>query len=227
MNYRHLRIVFRALIIFLLPVNDSISQSLHITGSFAEQLWQANESSWEIALMDALMIDQQALDQYLDYNQPVLFADKSDFFKNVFKGTINTDNATDFFDSMSEKYILLYTSYQRASNLISMRPNTPPKIQGACNPACTNINFQNGTLSSWDAFYGVASSTAATPTITGLTGGTCGSVTQAGGPFGNTGGTYMVSLLTTPGVDPITGSYIPTKPPLGGNSVMVGVGPNY
>src|SRR5207247_1747320 len=94
-----------------------------------------------------------------------------------------------------------------------------PSPNNVCNPSCFNISFQAKTLNGWYGYYAVNNGV---NSISGKTGGACGSVTQAGGPDGNTSNTYQVTLMTTPGNDPIAGAFIPFTPPGGGLSVRIG-----
>jgi hypothetical protein len=94
-----------------------------------------------------------------------------------------------------------------------------------CYPSDSNIGFEKGTLSGWNAYYAINNSSSSF-NLSAPVGGTCGNVTGAANDpttnMGTAGTTdYQVSIMTG-GTDPLA-TVIPRVSPTGGNySVRVG-----
>src|SRR6185312_14603379 len=106
------------------------------------------------------------------------------FYTKIFNGSITDANVIQYVAFRESQYVFYYKQYQEAKQSFPSsvdeysvvgRYNKP---DGVCNPSCDNIDFENGTLSGWNAYYGVNSSNSSF-SVTGITGGACGSVTKA------------------------------------------------
>jgi len=184
-----------------------------------EVLWPQYFGAWENKLVGILHTDSADLQNFFQYCSSELNKDKGSFFTGFSTKIIWLDSTGQFFDSLDNKYIGLYNQYISNPKPLPVKASAP----SSCNPACSNIGFQNGTLSSWSAFWAVDASTVSTINTAHVTGGACASVTQdAMDPNTNT---YQVSLMPASGSDPIAGPLIPYSPPLGGTCAMIGDGP--
>ncbi len=112
------------------------------------------------------------------------------------------------------------------------------RLMGTCDSSgCTNINFEQGTLNGWNAFYGYDNNSSGFPyfNVTDITGGPAGAVTEAANDaFTSTSGYYNAGIGPNPSPDyqiSITSgargdALVPTVPvvsPFGGKySAMVG-----
>jgi gliding motility-associated-like protein len=108
--------------------------------------------------------------------------DRGNLYKAVEDGSINDYNADSYINSMITKYVALYEGQY---SLLSKEergfkdPGTGVITwPGACNTACTNTGFENGTLSNWMACEAQVTTpttsgpfSITTPTCTGILGG--------------------------------------------------------
>lgn len=197
-------------------------------GDFYEQLWNENEGVWKNKLKIQLNATDSQFIEFMAFNESGFENDRSDFFKGLESQKIPFSAPELYFSTLTAKYINLFEQYKKikSTNPIQITTTIASKTEnpfdsrgtrGTCNPGCTNIGFQDKTLSYWDSYKGVQSSSSAstTPNITFITGGPSGAVTQDG----------QISLNLNPGNDPVVGPLIPLTPPLGGISAMVGDGP--
>jgi gliding motility-associated-like protein len=154
---------------------------------------------------------------------------KTNFIRKVKSGKIDSSNIK---TAIAQEVDLLSSLYNKFDKIKKEYPSTVTeytnthKLTGACNPSCTNIDFENGTLSGWDAYYAENTSTSSSFSVTGVVGGTVGSVTGAANDpktigTSSTGPDYQVEIMSG-GNDPLVPS-IPRVSPFGGNfSVRLG-----
>lgn len=201
-------------------------------GDLSEKLWEEKSVVWEQQLADRLGASTDDFLLFLQFNEPRIIKDRTNFFLSLHNGQLYPEDADGYFSGLNDAYITLYEEFIKIKTdnprLIeeTIEGRTPGRprsgARGACNPSCSNIGFQNGTLSFWDAYSAVHASTPSTLITNFVTGGPCGSVTQDA--FSQNTNTYHVSLMNTPGTDPIAGPLIPLTPPLGGIAARVGDG---
>lgn len=169
---------------------------------------------------------------FQDYYQDKIFSDdRQTFWNQVQNGSVQSDSDVhNYARKLVSDYITLYQNFEQAKaefpSSISQggRGKHSPLVPQACNPACDNIDFSNGNLNGWYAYYRVNSSTPTGYVFSAPVGGACGPVTaSAWDPNTNT---YQVSLTSGPGLDPIAGALIPVVCPGSNYSCMIGDGPN-
>ncbi|HXB13551.1 MAG TPA: SprB repeat-containing protein, partial [Bacteroidia bacterium] len=119
--------------------------------------------------------------------------------------------------------------YQKLKNIEKEFPSTAVeysttrvlKPNGTCNPTCSDIGFESGNLTGWNAYYATNNSTTTTMSYTSAVGGAAGAVTKAAYDIVNctdhTQPTYQVAIMSGTGNDPIAGSIIPVVAPGGGS----------
>jgi len=161
-----------------------------------------------------------------NYYSDKLLNDRNDFFNQTGQG-INTQNDIEHYAAAKiEEYVTLYQNLQEIKknfpNTVAEYTAPHPKITGgACQPSCSNIGFESGNLSGWNAYIATNNSSTTAMTYGPTTGGPCGAVTEAG--WDNTivkykkDSDYQVKIMTGPGLDPIAGPLIPIVAPGGGN----------
>lgn len=138
-----------------------------------------------------------------------------EFHRKIKQGKITEGNIEGYVAFIESQEIFYYKQYEQAkkdypSSISEFADGRQAKPFSVCNPGCTNIDFSNGTLSGWNAFYAINNSTPTRDSITNITGGPCGAVTGAANDpnsnlgFGG-GPDYQVSIAK-PGNDPLAGS---------------------
>ncbi|HTB06263.1 MAG TPA: PKD domain-containing protein [Bacteroidia bacterium] len=161
------------------------------------------------------------------YHDKIFGDDRSAYWKQVEQGTINTEN--DIKQYASTKIAEYTNLYKKFEDINKNYPGTVEEyikdqshsVLAACNPACDNIDFENGTLSAWSAYYEQNTSTTTAFSNTAPTGGACGAV-QRSAYDANTND-YQVSITAGAGLDPVAGALIPVVCPTGGKySVRIG-----
>jgi hypothetical protein len=180
-------------------------------------------------------INKEDVVAFSAYNSELIGSDRGNLFKNVEDGGINNANTSTYINSMVSKYAALYEQFKKLSpedrTVHSIDAVSPP-WPGACNSSCTNIDFENGTLSGWMACYSNVTTattsgpfTIATPTCSGI----LGNVTSAA-IYPSTNLPQVQITSASSGNDPVCGAFIPQLCPFGGNySVEIGDynNPNY
>jgi len=93
-----------------------------------------------------------------------------------------------------KKYAEIKKEYPSSVAEFNKEPGIPPQ---ACVSPCYNTGFLDSTLDGWYGYYAENNSTFNGPfNITGITGGFCGPVNEAGGPDPNTNGDYQIHITT-------------------------------
>jgi gliding motility-associated-like protein len=158
------------------------------------------------------------------YHDKIYGDDRSAFWQMVQNNQIQTDaDVQNFANQQISQYVSLYQNFlQIQQNYPSTVTNTVsqyaahqlPPVAG-CNPACDNIDFENASLSAWNAYYAVNTSSLTAFSNTAPVGGACGAVTRSAlDPNTNT---YQVTLTSGAGLDPVAGALIPVVCPTGGS----------
>ena len=163
---------------------------------------------------------------FANFYEDTLYNDRVDFFYGV-ASSINTNaDVQQYASGLIQKYIELY---QKLEEIKKNYPSTiqeygvkhPHKVTGTCNPTCSDIGFESGTLTGWDAYYAGNNSTATTMTYAGAVGGAAGAVTKAAYDIVtnkyHTADDYQVAIMSGAGNDPIAGPTIPVVAPGGGS----------
>ena len=153
-------------------------------------------------------------EQHFDSIRGNIFAD----FK---AGKLTTSNMVDYFKPLKNSTIELYKRFaeivkEYPSTVSEFRHRNTHKPLTPCDSSgCGNIDFSNGTLSGWYAYYSsnTSVSTSSFGTYGAITGGACGAVTKSAGPDAATGGSYQVTIMSGAGSDPIVP--IPVVSPYG------------
>jgi len=198
-------------------------------GEVVEQLWYKGEKQWQEAMIKSLNTTDKEFNLFLSFYSDRFLKVRKDFIARGMKGQVCETNALDFFARLTNTYKSLFHKFQKIERDYpnTVKENTedravrPPVIAGACNPACTNLDFSSGNLSGWNAYY--AENTLALTSSFGTTaptGGPAGAVTKAA--LDPTIGTYQIQMMSGAGVDPYAGALIPVAAPLGGYSARVG-----
>jgi hypothetical protein len=216
----------------LLQAQTTTEIQTETPGNLSESLWHKNMGNWQYQVSSIPGSDGRIFAQFLKQVEPELNQERASFFTGFLHGYFSRDSAITYLNLLKSHYQELYRNYLDSillnPNLAAPAGNSSgmggiESSLGGCNPSCSNIGFQNGTLSSWSAYWAVDASSIAAINNADITGGACASVTQAA--FDGNTNTYQVSLNTMGGVDPIAGPLIPVNPPLGGLSTLVGDGP--
>ena len=180
-------------------------------------------------------ISKEDITNFSAYYSELLGSDRGNLFKSVEDGGVNDANTIAYVNSMISKYVSFYEQFKKLSpedRATHQADAVNPPWPGACNASCTNVDFENGTLSGWMACYSnnTTASTSgpfsyATPTCSGI----LGNVTTAA-VYPTTGLPQVQITSAASGNDPVCGAFIPQLCPFGGNySVEIGdyANPNY
>jgi gliding motility-associated-like protein len=228
MNTGILKNSLLAIIAFIFIANGEVfSQARNITDEtepvFAH--WQKSFGH----LKRKLGLSKDDFQTFLRFNKSRLDSDRITFMWKIIEGKITTSNVDGYMAAQESQYFYLYKQFEEIkkeypSTVAEFSSNGIRKPLNTCNPGCTNIDFENGTLSGWNAYYAQNNSGASSFSFSGNTGGPCGSVTGAANdPNTNFGGgnDYQVEIMTG-GNDPLVPS-VPRVSPFGGKySVRVG-----
>jgi len=168
------------------------------------------------------------------------YRQKNDSLRNGFRrkimcGAITEKNVGEYLAFITSQEIYLYKQYQQVRKEYPSSVgeystyNKGDRPYTTCNPGCTNVDFSNGTLSGWNAYYASNISTSSSTAISPLTGGPCGAVTAAANdPNSNSGippiltPDYQVEIMSG-GNDPLAPS-VPRVYPFGSSKYSVRVG---
>ncbi|HXP50533.1 MAG TPA: hypothetical protein VN922_11295, partial [Bacteroidia bacterium] len=105
-----------------------------------------------------------------------------EFHKKIRLGKLTRSNILGYEAFIESQELYLYQQFEQVKkdypeSVTEYALTTQSKPYLACNPGCTNIDFANGTLSGWNAFYAQNESTSSKDSIVGVVGGPCGAVT--------------------------------------------------
>ena len=198
-------------------------------GEVIEHLWADNEKAWEKSMIQSLHSSDADFKTFLKFYSDKFAKVRSTFFAKAFRGEINEGNASDYFARITNTYKVLYHKFQNikkeypssVNEYTTERPVNPHNTTGACNPACTNLDFSSGNFSGWNAYYATNDLGYTNKFGTSaLVGGPAGAVTQAANDPNTL--TYQATIMSGVGVDPYAGALIPVAAPLGNYSARVG-----
>jgi len=217
-----------ALIAFIFLANgDVFSQARSITEEtepvFAH--WQKTLGH----MKRKLALSKEDFQTFLRFNKSRLDSDRLNFMRRIVTGNITASNVDSYMAAQESQYFYLYKKFEEIkkeypSSVAEFSSNGLRKPLNTCNPGCTNIDFENGTLSGWNAYY-AQNNSGSSFSFSNPVGGPCGNVTGAANDpttnLGGTGNDYQVAIMTG-GNDPIVPS-VPRVSPFGGKySVRVG-----
>ncbi len=231
------------LCLLLLGSKDGFTQNLsNQNGS------QANHESfehiylhWFIALDKARInsdISRTDFDMFTRFSQKAVDSLRGDFMQRIGHKQVNSGNVQQFETKLISSVTTLYNRYQNIKKLYPSSVDeyrySKPLPPAVCNPSCTNIDFETGNLSGWNAYYAYNNSSTSFA-LTNITGGPAGAVKQAAndlltstvgyyntsvGP--NPSPDYQVSITSGSRVDAIVPT-VPVVSPFGGSySAMLG-----
>jgi gliding motility-associated-like protein len=223
--------LFLPLIAFSQVANSSKIQAFD-TGEHAEYLFSQLKSYHVITtLRERTSISDSDLRVFMRFYKDQFAKKKSAFHRAVHKGVITNSNDVKLYAgklvnnlvTLYGKFLNIKKNYPSSLAQYS-NPVTPSFAPTTCNPACSNIGFDNGTLSSWTACYAQNVSTSSSFATTVATCfGPLGAVTTAA--YDPSTSSNQVSVTAGAGFDPVAGAFIPVVCPTGGtNSCRVGDG---
>ncbi|HTA83765.1 MAG TPA: PKD domain-containing protein, partial [Bacteroidia bacterium] len=233
MNKGVLKTCIKVFVAFMVLANGEVfSQAKSITEQTEPVLahWKTTMGH----LRRKLSLSKDDFQTFVRFNKARIDSDKINFLRKIVAGKVTASNVDGYMAAQESQYVYLYKQFEEIkkeypSSVDEFSAKELHKPLATCNPGCTNIDFENGTLSGWNAYYATNNSPGTGPTssfdITGVTGGACGpGVTGAANdPNTNTGGgnDYQVEIMTG-GNDPLAPS-VPRVSPFGGKySVRVG-----
>lgn len=154
-----------------------------------------------------------------------------EFRRKLRKGKLNAENIDEYMAFMESQEMFYYRQFEQIkkdypNSVGEYIPGKEDKPFATCNPGCTNIDFSNGTLSGWNAYYAINNSTSSKDVISNMTGGVCGAITGAANdPNTNLSGAprdYQIEIMK-PGNDPLAPS-VPKVYPGGTSGFSVRLG---
>ena len=177
--------------------------------------------------------NKQEMQMFHQFYLDSLMRDKAAFNQAVLRGKIaNQYDVKVYVDKMTPQYVAMLRRFQKLRHDAPatvdeyMHPSVPPVT---CVNGCSNMDFENGTLSSWTACYAANTSTSSSFATSAFTCfGPLGAVTVAA--YDPATSSNQVSLTSGAGFDPIAGALIPLVAPGGGSyscEVGDGTGFNY
>ena len=177
----------------------------------------------------AFKVKASATDMNLfsNYYTDTIYNDRVEYV-NELLDIINTDaDIQSYADKLVSKYTNLYLQLQEIkkeypSTVSEYSFPQSHKPQATCNPTCSDIGFESGTLTGWNAYYAKNNSTSTKMTYTSVVGGVAGAVTQAAydivtDPKYHKNPDYQVKIMSGAGNDPIAGAIVPIVAPGGGS----------
>ena len=200
-----------------------------------------------------LGVENQEYYLFQRFSEKHLDSLRGSFIIGISKGTIDPTNVEERMTDVEIPIEKLYKQYQAIkkeypSSVDEFRRPRINQFQSACDSSgCTNIGFEQGNLSGWNAYYGFNNNengNFSSFNITNITGGPAGAVTQAAddtltstpgfyagfaGVLPNPRPDYQINITSGLRGDALVPS-IPVVSPYGGKySVMVGdsTWPNY
>jgi gliding motility-associated-like protein len=151
-----------------------------------------------------------------------------EFHKKIRLGKLTRENILGYEAFVESQELFMYQQFEQVkrnypSSVTEYALTKQSKPLLTCNPGCTNIDFGNGTLSGWNAYY-ANNASETSYSITGVVGGPCGAVTGAANDpntnFSGFGNDYQVEIMSG-GTDPLA-SVIPRVYPGSKFSVRLG-----
>ncbi len=162
---------------------------------------------------------------FSNYYNDTVYNDLAAYSNKLGTIIINEADVQQYAKTLISRYVSLYYKLQQVKKdyLNAVKEYSSPeshKPQATCNPTCSDIGFESGTMQNWNGYYADNNSTAAKMTYTNIVGGALGAVTQGINDIVNckyhTQPTYQVKVMSGAGNDPIAGPIIPVVAPGGG-----------
>ncbi len=147
--------------------------------------------------------------QFLRYYLNVLDSDKIVFGKAIRASQITLSNADQNQERITKEWVDRYQKYlvikQEYPSSVAEYSETPHRPRQSCAPACNNIDFSQGTLNGWYAYYAnnnsdFAPCNGACFDLNQITGGLQGGVTKMV-PIDPNTNSYQVHITTGAGLD--------------------------
>ena len=216
-------------ILFTLSVSPAFSQSSPYDGNQLEHM----SIYWHNVNMAVRMKNLASVEEYntfTEFYHQHFDSIRGRIFADFKSGKLTPSNMKEYFKPLAKSTAALYKKYytvvkEYPSSVSEFRHKYFHKPLTPCDSTgCTNIDFSNGTLSGWYAYYGSNSSesTSSFESVSGLTGGACGAVTKAAGPDVATGSTYQVVITSGTGTDALVPSITVVAPYAATYSARVG-----
>ncbi len=219
----------KGFIAFLFLCNGTLiaqTDSFHFTkdGKLKGQDFEEVNAYWREggkALRTKLGLNTADFRQFITFYSNRIDSDRNTFIAKITSGAITKKNMFEYIAFKESQYIFYYKQYQEAKKNFpssvaeySVKHNYNKRPEGTCNPSCTNIDFENGTLSGWNAYYASNSSSTTSFIITTPVGGAAGAVTKAAFDPSAAINDYQVEIMSG-GFDALAPS-VPTVSPFGG-----------
>jgi len=216
---------------FVLSSNgqNKLKSKTHQVNGYEDLL--AGWNNAEINFRNKLGLSKSEYSSFKNFYSTRLDSMRLEYARKIWAGKITEENVRGYLAFIQSQEIFLYKQFKQIKKEF---PSSVSEYEGpdqskpftTCNSGCTNIDFSNGTLSGWNAFYAVNNSTTTNLNITGVTGGPCGAVTVAANdPNSNLSGAatdYQISIAK-PGGDPLVPA-IPMVYPGGTSGYSVRLG---
>ena len=165
---------------------------------------------------------------FSNYYADTIYNDRVYVYASELGNKINTDaDIKNYAYQLILKYTTLYRQLQEIkkeypSSIAEYTSQQTHKPATTCNPTCSDVGFESGTLQGWNAYYASNNSSTTVMSYNNAVGGACGAVTKAAydvvtDPKYHQNPTYQVEVMSGPGNDPIAGPIIPLLAPGGGN----------
>lgn len=221
-------LTLKATILFLVLGNGVLFAQSKVNGDEFEELF-GNWRTMGKDLHKKLGISNADFKLFVGFYKEKNDSLKREFTKRIKDGRIDNSNVKGYVAFVESQEIYMYNkfveikkNYPSSVNEYSIE-NRNKRPQATCGAGCNNVDFSNGTLSGWNAYYAENQSDVATSgyDITNITGGPCGAVTGAA-TDPNTGNDYQVEIMNG-GNDPLAGS-VPRVYPFGGTKYSVRIG---
>jgi|GEM_PF-849654 gliding motility-associated-like protein len=232
MKKRIFKLSLKALVAFFMLGGGTLYAQTAPNGEELENLY----SNWwteKADLQQKLGLSNLDFNDFIGFYHDKIESAREQFFNKIKNGKVTEANIKGYMAFVESQDIYLYHEFEKVkkdfpSSVSEYSLNTKqPKALATCNPGCTNIDFSNGTLSSWNAYWGINQS--GNPGFgTGHViqiqpgGGPCGSVTGAANSGGTSSTDYQVSIQTA-GNDPIAPA-ISKIYPFGGTKYSARIG---
>lgn len=168
---------------------------------------------------------------FRSYYNNIFSSDQLAYNKLIVQNKLNEAQANAYISALAMKYDSLHAMFTMLANsqlaILAQygKKQSVKQTETGCNPTDSNLSFQYGTLTGWNAYYAVNSSTSSKDNITGIVGGGCGSVTGAANdPNTNLSGRptdYQVIIIDS-GTDALAPSIALVPSGNGSHSVRLG-----
>ncbi len=241
------KVFFLSICLFFICVGDSFSQDPDkpVQPQSPVESFENIYIHWFFA-MDKVRImgdiSREEFGVFSRFSQKGLDSIRGDFMKRIGDKKVTEANVGRYESILISSITSLYKKYKNTKELYptsvdEFRNSEPVYLAAICDSSCDNIDFESGNLSGWNAYYGFNSSGTTATTISNISGGLAGAVTQAANDtLTSTPGYYNAAAGVPPNASPdyqvniTSGSRgdnivpsVPVVSPFGGRySVMLG-----